>query len=238
MSHDERSLDGIGTSKLGGRIRLRRSIPNSMTASDGLRLSSLLRVHRLVERYQLNTIPKGAPRHPRFPLLVDDEVGIDGIPVVPIATRSHDATLILPSIFVRETLVAEQSDGRSILAKGRARIAHVPLTPILHHIGCPDMSLKARHAIVRPSRNLPIGQYSLTAQSPVLSVGGSHLSDAVPRAIEVIDAILISHHWVVDERSIHHDRSLSCRRVYISLIHCQSTETPIYKRSSNYHCCS
>ena len=102
MLHDERSLDGIGAGKLGSRIRLCSSIAHGMTAGDGQRLSALLDMHRLlIQLNHLDTIPERAPGKPRGSLLINNEIRIDGIPVVSITLGDDEAALILPSILIR-----------------------------------------------------------------------------------------------------------------------------------------
>ena len=102
MLHDERSLDGIGAGKLRSRIRLCRSIAHGMTAGDGLRLGALLDMHRLlIQLDHLDAIPERAPGKPRGSLLINNEIRVDGIPVVSITLGGDEAALILPSILIR-----------------------------------------------------------------------------------------------------------------------------------------
>ena len=73
-----------------------------MTAGDGLRLGALLDMHRLlIQLDHLDAIPERAPGKPRVPLLINNEIRIDGIPIVSIALGGDEAALILPSILIR-----------------------------------------------------------------------------------------------------------------------------------------
>ena len=106
MLEDERCLDGIGTGIVGsGILRWVRVHGESLLAvwstgivatGDGSRLFSLGDVHRGVEAGELDAVPEGAPDEPRLILIVDHEVGVDGVPVVTSFTRSDNTTLIIP----------------------------------------------------------------------------------------------------------------------------------------------
>ena len=73
-----------------------------MTTGDSLRLGALLDMHRLlIQLDHLDTIPERTPGKPRVSLLINNEIRIDGIPVVSIALRGDEAALILPSILIR-----------------------------------------------------------------------------------------------------------------------------------------
>ena len=53
-------------------------------------------MHRGVEACQLDTVPEGAPHDPGLILIVDDEIGVDGVPVVASLTRGDDTALVVP----------------------------------------------------------------------------------------------------------------------------------------------
>ena len=75
---------------------------HGMTAGDGLRLGALLDMHRLlIQLNHLDTIPERTPGKPRVSLLINNEIRVDGIPVVSIALGGDEAALILPSILIR-----------------------------------------------------------------------------------------------------------------------------------------
>ena len=84
---------------------------------------------------------------------------------------------------------------------------------------------KTRHNIMRPCRNLAVLEHALRNDGPMLAVGGSHLRDAMPRAVEIILAILIRHYGVVDKRSIYHYR-------FLRSILSHHLATTFYNRSS------
>ena len=89
---DERGFDGIGACEVGGGVLRRIGIHGERllavrirqvkSASNGARLLASGDVHRRIETDELDTIPERAPDEPRLILIVDDEVRIDGVPVV------------------------------------------------------------------------------------------------------------------------------------------------------------
>ena len=89
--------------KLGGRIRLCRSIAYGMTTGDGLRLGCPFLTCIVFLSSLIIRIPsrKRTPGKPRVPLLINNEIRVDGIPVVSIALGGDEAALILPSILIR-----------------------------------------------------------------------------------------------------------------------------------------
>ena len=80
--HDERCLNGIGASILRRWVRLGFLEVRCIATCDGAWLFTSSDVHGAVETYHLDTVPEGAPHQPRLIVVVDDEVGVDGIPVV------------------------------------------------------------------------------------------------------------------------------------------------------------
>ena len=101
MFEDKWSFDRIRSGKVGrGVLRgigiqrkgiLRIGIIQIVSTGDGAGLAALSNMHRRVEPCQLDTIPERTPDEPRLILIVDDEVRIDGIPVVATFTGGDDA---------------------------------------------------------------------------------------------------------------------------------------------------
>ena len=79
-----------------GERSLRIAVVQIIASGDSTGLFALGYLHRGVELYELDTIPERAPHKPRLIVVINDEIRIDGIPVVASLTRADNGTLILP----------------------------------------------------------------------------------------------------------------------------------------------
>ena len=95
---DERSLYGVCARIFRCGVRLRGLEVRGIAARDGAGLLTLCDVHGGVETCQLDAVPERPPYEPWRVLLVNDEAGVYGVPVVTLLTRGHDASLILPHV--------------------------------------------------------------------------------------------------------------------------------------------
>ena len=104
MFEDKRGLDSIGTGIIRGRIlrRIRINRKRSLafaaveikTTGNGTGLLTRSNIHRGIEADHLDAVPEGAPDEPGLVAVIDDKVGIDGVPVVAILTGSDNTTLV------------------------------------------------------------------------------------------------------------------------------------------------
>ena len=113
-------------------------------------------------------------------------------------------------------IIGEIRDKETARAVIRASLTGVTVLSTIHAKTC---------------RNLAVLEHALRNDGPMLAVGGSHLRDAMTCAVEIVLAILIRHHGVVDKRSIYNYR-------FLRSILCHHLATTFYNRSSNEHCCS
>ena len=111
MLEDERGFNGIGTGKVRSGIGRKGLRAFGIAACNGKGTRSGSSMKRRVEAQKLNAVPKRAVGQPRLAVVVNDEVGVYGIPVVTSLARGDDAALIAPTAVVREAVGGEQSDG-------------------------------------------------------------------------------------------------------------------------------
>ena len=101
-------------------------------------------MHGGVEACQLNAVPEGAPDEPWGVVAVDDEVGVDGIPVVTLLSGGDDAAFVFPHV-VAEGTAAEQTYGRTVLAEGGTAVGKPPAVVPADDVWCPHVIAEARH---------------------------------------------------------------------------------------------
>ena len=138
MLYDKRSLDGIGARIFRGGVGWRVLESRVVATRYGPGPFALCDMHRGVEACQLYAIPERAPDEPRHIVVVDDEVGVDGVPVVAILPRGDDTPLIVPD-GEGERATAQQSYGRAVLAEGGAAVGHPPTVVPPDDVGSPHM---------------------------------------------------------------------------------------------------
>ena len=207
MLEDERGLNGVSPGILRRGVLLRGLVVRVIAAGNGARLLANGNVHGRVKRSQLNTVPERTPDEPRLVIVIDDEVRVDGVPVVTLHltvgtafpfVRGHDAALVLPQIS-SERATAEQADGRTVLAEGGAAVGQPPAPVPFDDIGCPHVTAEAWHRVRRPAGY--DGHHGLRQHCPRLAVFRGHLLDAHACGKDVIRITVLSHHRVV-----HHGR--------------------------------
>ena len=110
MLEDERGLDGVGAGMFRRGVLFHGLVVRGIAAGDGARFHALGNMHRRVETGQLDAVPERAPDEPGLVVVVDDEVGVDGVPVVALLARGHDAALVLPHVRAQRA-AAQQADG-------------------------------------------------------------------------------------------------------------------------------
>ena len=209
MFEDKWSFNRIRSCEVGRRILrrigihrkgiLRVWIREVEATGDGARLFALGSVHRRIEAGELDAIPEGAPYDPGLILVVDDEIGIDGVPVVTTFTGGDDTAFIVPEAGSQRTC-GEQADGRAVASEGGAAVGEPPATTILDDIRCPHMMGEAWHGVVRPfwdDRHHGVGFHR-----PGLAVLRGHLLDTHACGEDIIGTVFEGHHWVVDHRRL------------------------------------
>lgn len=103
---DKWSFNRIRSGKVGRRIfrriRIGREcllavgISQVITAGNGARFFACSNMHSRVETGKLNAIPERAPNEPRVIFIIDDKIGVDGVPVVAPLAGGDDTALIVP----------------------------------------------------------------------------------------------------------------------------------------------
>ena len=200
VTEDKRCFNSIGTGILRSGIFLLRGGRWSIAAGNGVGMFARGNMQRAVEPHQLNAIPERTPHEPRAVVLVDDEVGVDGIPVVTPFTGADERTFVFPSHTIGKGGTAHQTDGRCVFPESGARISHPPTAVPTDNIGCPDMDGEAGYGISCPSRYAV--KSGVARHRPRTPVGRDHLPDAVTGGKEIIPAVFKGHYGVVNHRRI------------------------------------
>ena len=155
-------------------------------------------MHGGIEGGDLDAVPEGAPDEPGLVVVVDDEVGIDGVPVVALLLGSHDAALIIPQTRCQGA-GAQKTDGRAVASEGGTAISEPPATVPPDDVRGPDMGAEARHGVVGPFGD--DRHHRLRMHRPLLAVLRSHVLDTHAGGKDMPGAVFESHHRVV-----HHGR--------------------------------
>lgn len=195
------SLDGVGACMLRGGVSKAFWRVLVVSASDGARPAvepeSVVSVgFHGFERRQLYAVPERPPCESRLVVIVDDEVGINGVPVVALFLAGYEATLVPPVVFGQRG-GREQTDGRGVLAEGGTTVSHPPAAMPTYDVRCPDVRLESWHTVAGPGGN--IGEHAVAAHGPCLSVPGGHHADIATCIVGIVKAVLEGHDGVVDE---------------------------------------
>ena len=149
----------------------------------------------MVETRQLDTIPERAPGQPRGACLVDDEGGVDSVPLA-TATGTDNRSAVAPR--PRQPFAGHQTDGRRVLAERRAGVGQPPQAVLADDVGCPDVTPESGHGVARPCRyllhkggRLNGPRPAVAARCPLQTMSGRQ---------QVVRTVLIGHDGVV-----HHD---------------------------------
>ena len=103
--------------------------------------------------YQLYPIPKRAENQVRLPRVVDNQIGVNSIPVGFSRKRLDDVAVIGPvelRIGRIERFIGCQSNARSVFSKRRNRIIQVIFVVEKRNIGCPYMPFESPALPRRP----------------------------------------------------------------------------------------
>ena len=142
---DEGGFDGVRACETRGGVLFGRFEIGVVTSGYGAWLFTFGYVHGGVESGYLYAVPERSPYHPGGVCrIVDGEVGVDGVPVVALLARGHDATFVLPKVCA-ERATAEETDGRAILSEGGAAVGQPPATVPFDDVGCPDVIAESWH---------------------------------------------------------------------------------------------
>ena len=157
-------LDGI----VGLGCILRRAFRPAAQRKPFLRLGEFRK--RLVQTDQFDAAPEGTEAQPPVALLIDNDIGIYGVPKVAACNRTDDASVIFPSVIRRigvESAVGRYSDGGCILSKGRAGIVQIVQPVVEEDVGSPGMPAITGNGLYRPLRSLVENAAGVTL--PILS---------------------------------------------------------------------
>ena len=205
VAEDERGLDGVGAGMARRGILLLVGSSRSVAARYGLwRGGQAQRGAAVGGRYrregsQLNAVPERAPRHPQAVVVVNNEVRVDGVPVVAILAASHQAATVVP-VGSGQRRGREQPDGRGVPAKRGTTVGHPPAAVPANDVGGPDVAVESGHAVARPLRN--VAEHAVALHVPSAAVGRGHGADVRARAEEIAASVFKGQHGVVYERRV------------------------------------
>ena len=206
---DEGCFDGVRSGKVGrrvlGGIGIHRKgvlclrIREIVTAGDGAGLFALGDMHRRVEAGQLDAVPERTPHEPGLILIVDDEVGVDGVPVVAAFTGRDDAAHVIPEAKGQGT-GGEESDGRTVASEGGTAVGEPPAVVPFDDIRRPDVMGEAGNGVVGPLGD--DGHDGSRLHRPGLAVLGGHVLNTHACGKDMPGAVFVGHHGVVDHRCV------------------------------------
>ena len=131
-------------------------------------------------------------------VVVDGDVGVDGVPVVAVGNGTDETALVTP--FSRQTVTAHQTDGRRVLAKGATAVGEPPTVVPTDDVGRPYVVAEAGDGVVRPLRQMLDERGGL--HHPCLAVLRRGPCDAVARGEKEVSAVLVGHHGVVSHQCV------------------------------------
>ena len=155
-------------------------------------------MHRVVQFDELDAIPERTEGHPRAVFVVNNDIRVDGIPVVPFLLAGDDTSFIRP-VGISKRRRRQKTDGRRVFSEGRTRIHHPPFVVPVDDIWRPYMVLEAGNSLLSPCRNLV--EHALTLKGPRLPVIRFHHANTHAGAEDVILPVFVCHDGVV-----HHQR--------------------------------
>src|SRR6202012_6040728 len=121
---------------------------------------------------EFDPIPEGPEAQPGNTVFIPDQIGIDGIPVVPAGHRLYHLSKVLPFIvfgIAMQGLIHGQPDTGSIFAKGGYGIVQVVKAIMIADIRRPDAAFETGNGIDRPCRwFVEYGWFAM----PVLAIDG------------------------------------------------------------------
>ena len=131
-------------------------------------------------------------------MLVDDEGRVDGVPLVALLTRGHEAALVAP--LAVEPVGTHQADGGGVLAERRAAVGQPPAVVPADDVGRPDMVAETGNGVLRPRGNVldeGCGLYHPRAavfrRGPLQAHAGGQ---------QVVGALLVGHDRVMDHHRV------------------------------------
>ena len=138
-----------------------------------------------VQADELDAAPEGAEAHPARSVRVDEDVRVDGVPVVTAGDGADDAAPVFPPVVggIRiQGAVGRDADGRGILPEGRAGIIQIVGALVVEDIRSPGVAMVAGYGVQGPLRR---GVEDSSGGLPGLEVGRRKDADAESRAEQI-----------------------------------------------------